>query len=553
MAPNVVGGREGPGAVREPKRPRGPIVPASSRLGARSHGWSLCRLAVALLLAAHPAVAADSSLADAARARDWDSVRALIERSAESNAPQVDGMTALHWASLYDNLEVARLLLASGAEANTANRYGVTPLALACTNGNGALVELLLDAGADPNSSLPGGETALMTAARTGRIGPVKALLARGADVHGKVHGMGRREGAGANAFNHRINDPGIFDFETKAEQTALIWAAAEGHAEVVAELIAAGADYRATLASGFTPLLFAVRNGHLDVVRTLVEAGADVNQRIEPDPDWRHMGYRARLRPNATPLHVAVENGHFELGAYLLEVGSDPNAADPVGYTPLHAVTNARRVAPGDADPPPDPTGNMTSLEFVRRLADHGANVNARMTGPGLINLGAAVLGPTAFLAAAQTADLEFMKTLVELGADPLLTDRINRTALMLVGARTGSEAEVLEAIELLLDLGVAIDAVDKNGDTVMHAAAYRDRSEPIKLLAAMGASVEVWNRKNKQGSTPLAIAAGYRGPRSFRPQPKAEAAIREVMAAAGLHVPETVAAPATGTKQGY
>ena len=96
-------------------------------------------------------------------------------------------------------------------------------------------------------------------------------------------------------------------------------------------------------------------------------------------------------------------------------------------------------------------------------------------------------------------------------------------------------------------------IDAVDKNGDTAMHAAAYRDRSEPIKHMAAKGASIEVWNRKNKQGSTPLAIAAGYRGSRSFRPQPKAEAAIREVMTAAGLHVPETVAAPATGPKQGY
>ena len=535
MAPNVVGSREGLGAARGPG------------------GSRLCGVAVAVLLVTSSAVAADSSLADAARARDWDGVRALVKLSAGVNAAQVDGMTALHWASLHDELEMARLLVATGADTNAANRYGVTPLALACTNGNGDLVELLLDAGADPNASLPGGETALMTAARTGRIGPVKALLAHGADVDGKVHGMGRREGAGANAFNHRINDPGIFDFETKPEQTALIWAAAEGHAEVVAELIGAGAEFRTTLASGFTPLLFAVRNGHLEVVKTLVRAGIDLNQRIKPDPDWRHMGYRARLRPGATVLHVAVENGHFELGAYLLDTGMDPNAADPVGYTALHAMTNARRIAPGDADPPPEPTGNMTSLEFVRKLADHGANLDARMTGPGLINLGAAVLGPTAFLAAAQTADLEFMKTLVDLGADPLLTDRLNRTALMLVGARTGSEAEVLQGIDLLLDLGVAIDAVDKNGDTAMHAAAYRDRSGPIKHMAAKGASIEVWNRKNKQGSTPLAIAAGYRGPRSFRPQPKAEAAIREVMAAAGLHVPETVAAPATGPKQGY
>ncbi len=526
---------------------------ASSRLRPGNHAYWLCGLGVALLFAASQAVAADSLLADAVQALDRDGVRALIDGPADVNAAQVDGMTALHWASLYDDLDMAAMLVEHGADANAANRYGVTPLTLACTNGNGALVELLLDAGANPNTSLPGGETALMTAARTGRIGPVRALLARGAEIHGKVHGMGRREGAGATAFNYRINDPTIFDFETRPEQTALIWAAAEGHAEVVSELVKAGADFKATLSSGFTPLLFAVRNGHLDVVKTLVKAGADVNRRIGPDPDWRHRGYGARLRPGATALHVAVENGHFELGAYLLDAGVDPTATDLIGYAALHAVTGARRVALGDADPPPEPTGNMTSLEFVRRLASHGVDLNARMTGPGLINLGAAVLGPTTFLAAVQTADVDFMKTLIELGADPLLTDEDNSTALMLAGARTGSEAEVSQAIDLLLDLGVDIDAVDDDGETAMHAAAYRDRSEPIKLLAAKGASVEVWNRKNRQGSTPLAIAAGYRGPRSFRPQPKAEAAIREVMLAAGVPVPEIVAVPATGPKRAY
>ena len=151
-------------------------------------------------------------------------------------------------------------------------------------------------------------------------------------------------------------------------------------------------------------------------------------------------------------------------------------------------------------------------------------------------------MFGPTAFLAAAQTADVDFMKTLIDLGADPLLTDEDNSTALMLAGARTGTEGEVLQTIELLLDLGVDIDAVDDNGETAMHAAAYNDRPEPIKLLAAKGASIEVWNRKNKLGSTPLAIAVGYRGPRSFRPQPNAEAAIREVMIAAGVDPPKKV-----------
>ena len=72
------------------------------------------------------------------------------------------------------------------------------------------------------------------------------------------------------------------------------------------------------------------------------------------------------------------------------------------------------------------------------------------------------------------------------------------------------------------------------------------------IKLLADKGARIEVWNRENKYGSTPLAIAVGYRRPRSFRPQPKAEAAIREVMIAAGVTPPEKVAVTAK-TQQAY
>ena len=505
--------------------------------------------AAALLAAGALAASGDAPVADAAEAGNRAHALALLAESADAGAAQADGMTALHWAARRNDVELAKALLDAGAEVNAANRYGVTALSLACTNGSAEMVELLLDAGADPNATLPGGETALMTASRTGRVGPVRLLLDHGADLSGKVHGMGRQEGAGANAFNLRLYDPTIFDFETKPEQTALTWAAAEGNAEVVAELIRAGADFKTRLASGFTPLLFAVRNGHLGVVEKLVEAGVDVNERIEPDQDWSHRGYSARLRPGATALHVAVENGHFELAARLLELGADPNAADPIGYTALHAVTNARRVAAGDANPPPERTGSLTSLDFVRKLADRGADLDAAMTGPGLINLGAAVLGPTAFLAAAQTCDLDFMRTLVDLGADPFLPDAEGRTALMLAGARMGTDDEVLRTMELALDLGAEINAVDQEGETAMHAAAYRNRAEPIRMLAARGADVLIWNRPNKWGSTPLAIAAGYRGRGSFRPQPEAEAAIREVMAAAGVTPPETVRDPAVAS----
>ena len=85
-------------------------------------------------------------LADAAEQGNAALVRTLARCSAPtSTPPQVDGMTALHWAAYRDDVETARLLVRAGANVNAANRYGVTPLSLACTNGNVGLVELLLE------------------------------------------------------------------------------------------------------------------------------------------------------------------------------------------------------------------------------------------------------------------------------------------------------------------------------------------------------------------------------------------------------------------------
>jgi hypothetical protein len=64
----------------------------------------LTLLVFALLLAAPTVSAAASDVADAARRRDRDGVRAALSRKADVNAPQVDGTTALHWAVEHDDL-----------------------------------------------------------------------------------------------------------------------------------------------------------------------------------------------------------------------------------------------------------------------------------------------------------------------------------------------------------------------------------------------------------------------------------------------------------------
>jgi len=472
------------------------------------------------VIAAAPQSHTNTRLANSAKKDDRAAVRMLLEKHAAVNAPQIDGTGALHWAAYHDDLQMAALLIRAGANVKAANRYGVTPLSLACTNGSGPMVELLLKAGADPNSTLPGGETALMTAARTGKLDAVKALLARGADVHAK---------------------------ESRRGQTAIMWAAAEGHVAVVEALIQAGADFRARLASGFTPLLFAVREGHIGVVRALLKAGADVNETIPlAQASGRKFSQgRGWPRPGTSALHLAVANAHYELASMLLDAGADPSAAGP-GYTALHTITWVRKPGGGDNDPAPQGSGNMTSLEFVKKLVAKGADLNARMTkkiSVGLTSLN--TIGATPFLLAARTADAELMRTLAALGADPLLPNADNSTPLIVAaglgtrspGEDAGTESEVLEAVQTALDLGNDINAVDNNGETAMHGAAYKNLPAVVQLLADRGAKIEIWNRKNKQGWTPLTIAEGHRFG-NFKPSPATVAAFRRVMRAAGVSV---------------
>jgi len=473
-----------------------------------------CGSAVFILVAVAARSATAATLADAAEHNEPAAIRALVEKKSDAKAPQADGMTALHWAVHHDDKESVKLLIAAGADVKAANRYGVTPLAIACTNGNTEIVTTLLEAGADPNRLLPGGETVLMTASRTGRLGPVVALLARGADV----------------------------DAREQKGQTALMWAAAEGHVEVVDALLEAGADFRTPLPSGFTPLFFAVREGRAEAVFRLIQAGDDVNKTMRPD---RKHGPPDLKVSNA--LLLAVENGHFELAVALLNAGADPNS-HPAGFTSLHALTWVRKPIRGDGNPPPQGSGNLTSLDMVRQLVLHGADVDFRLERGESERGRFTTTGSTPFLLAARASDVPLMRLLLELRADPRVANADRCTPLMAaagVGAlgdgdeAAGTEDEAVEAVQMLLDLGADVNAVDDNGETAMHGAAYQSRARLVQLLAERGADIDVWNRKNKPGWTPLMIAHGHR-PGNFRPAPDTIAAVERVMRAAGVEPPK-------------
>ncbi len=387
-----------------------------------------------------------------------------------------DDATPLHRAAHAGDLAaVARLLDASG-EVDAATRHGVTPLALASARGHAAVVETLLGAGADPNRGSPEGETPLMAAARSGAPGSVAALLR-----HGAAAGVDAREGWRG--------------------QTALMWAAAEGHAAVVPLLAAAGAAVDTRSDGGFTPLAFAVRAGHGAAVEALLAAGADVD---------------LALPAGTSPLHLAVINAHYDVAMRLLAHGADPAASEP-GWTPLHQLVWTRRPNRHYNNPSAFPTGTVTGLELARALAAHGADVNARQTAEprdgyrNQLNR----TGATPFLLAAKAVDLDMMRLLLHLGADPLTANEDGTTALLVaagVGIWSSSESpgsaeEALEAVKLMVELGDSVTTVDANGDAAVHGAVMRGSKELVLYLLERGAAL---NPVNAQGWTPLTITQG-------------------------------------------
>ena len=167
---------------------------------------------------------------------------------------------------------------------NLQNENGGTILKEASKFGDKVMVELLIKNGAKPDLPDIDDYTALIWAAKQGHTEVVKLLIEAGADLN-------------------LLAEKGTY--------TALVWAAFRGHAEVVKLLIIAGADPDIQDEKGaYTALIWAAFRGHTEVVRLLIIAGAKLDQ---PNND----GF--------TALHLATEQGHTEVVRLLILAGADP------------------------------------------------------------------------------------------------------------------------------------------------------------------------------------------------------------------------------------
>jgi ankyrin repeat protein len=478
-------------------------------------------LALSIASTAIPGAAADTRVADAAQQGNRNAIRMLIQQRADVNAAQPDGTTALHWAARSEDAELTAMLIKAGANVKAANRFGMTPLAVACTSGNAAIIEQLLQAGEDANAVFTqGGDTALMTAARAGKVDAIRVLLNHGADVN-KANARG---------------------------QTPLMWAVADKNAAAAKLLIEKGANVNAHTnplpppgkldlifsapapPGGMTALLFAVRQNDMESVKVLLAGGADLKQ---------------TAADGTTPLLIAIINAHRTLAKYLLDQGADPNMADDKGRTPLYAAIDMRnlewstRPAPPEKDP-------FSDLDLIQALLEKGANVNAKLTKklplrgqPSFDGRWANQAGATPFWRAAQSDDVTVMRLLLKYGANPLEPSADKTTPLMVAagvgwsdGQSHGSQAEAPEAIQICLDAGADINAVNDDGYTALHGASFRGANEVVQFLVDHGARMDI---KNKEGRMPINMAEGMHiGPGGWVEHEDTVALFKKLMAKA-------------------
>lgn len=288
---------------------------------------------------------------------------------------------------------------------------------------------------------------------------------------------------------------------------------------EVIAGLVAAGEDLRASDRRGRTLLDFAISRGggapgavdallaagvdatwtkhknmplhraarrstRPEIIRSLVSAGAEVGAR------WPIVD-----KCNETPLHFAARhNPNPAVIEELVAAGAKVGARARHKRTPLHLAASRN----------PNP-------QVLRALANGGAKPDARDH-----------RRRTALhLAVLRRAKPGVLAELLAEGADPNARDDDGRTALHLAVSPPPEDARfplpdrerIRETVEILLRAGAAVDARDAGGRSPLHDAARDSRSSPssvvgIETLAAAGAGLE---DRDRHGRAPLHLAAAY------------------------------------------
>ena len=543
--------------------------------------WSSIAAAVASLPPASP-------IADAAMRGDVATVRTLIARRADVNAPQGDGMTALHWAADHGDSAMAAELLRARANVSARTRIGsYTPLHIAARTGNPAVVRALLSAGSDAKATTTSGATALHFAAAAGNPDIVKALLSKGADPNAR---------------------------ESQWGQTPLVFAAEYGRAAAIQVLMQHKAD---------PSIRTRVANLSDDAAR---EQAAEKKRRavlISFEPPARHDSAEAdfkksleaaRASARASAPRTAADSANAQAGGQGGGRGNQLPVREPRGpFTPEQiqaAIDSGRAVMMADKLPTDSVKEQVDTLNggvegYIKQVGSVGGmtalhhavrqgNIDAAMAlldGGANINDTSLVDGTTPLLMAIINGQFDVAIRLVERGANPNLASSSGMAPLYATinsqwaprsrypqpQAIQTQKTTHLELMEALLAKGADVNARLKkqpwyfaynncgnancgletiDGTTPFWRATYALDLDAMKLLIKHGADPKLASTPPAQAARaaarPARQAAGADSGRAVAAKadsakPVAEKADTAKAVAAKTDAPKAAAAPAT------
>ncbi len=423
---------------------------------------------------------------------DYELLDSLIAKKAKADVANVFGDTPLAEAVKVADARMVKTLLDAGAGVEGANPDGETALMLAIKAGDLPIVRMLIQARANVNTiEKEQHQTPLMYAAAAKKNAGemVKLLLSKGADVKPRELAY--------DWPSHFSEEPRV-QYHPFGGLTALLYAARDGCYDCVEALIAAGADVNLPTPEGVTPLMIALDNDNNDVAKLLLDHGANPGQwdwygrtalyiaidrkdggssagqvrigvdashsvrssameiikvllaaSVDPSPELRmhrptRGGYTGRfsdplLDTGCTPLLRAVIGNDMEVIQALLAKGASPNI-NAMGVTPFLVAAGVGGGGGGGRGGP----GGVGNMALLNLLLEHGADVNAQVTGTKTYSMRNARTpstneGMTALHVAAQAGRPEVVRYLLEKGANPAIADANGKKAIDLVGAPAG------------------------------------------------------------------------------------------------------------------
>ena len=207
-------------------------------------------------------------------------------------------------------------------------------------------------------------------------------------------------------------------------------------------------------------------------------------------------------LNTSGTYLLYAIDNNKPEMVKLLLENGADPNMRRIIGST-------ENNLPPIYGDSPLECATNQDNLEILQILFQHRAKIRKEDQGSIVKFAKSVPVAELLFKNGAHTKDLDgfITSSIVKPELYGVLQLCIKKGANVRARRIADSntllhEAMTAEMLELLIQHGAEINAVDEKGVTPLHNAVYANRLPVVRVLLTHGADV---NAKDSGGDTPL------------------------------------------------